>query len=73
MPLYQISVSLENFGFREQIWPKLFEWQSFAKNKYQNHNKHVVMWGKNFSQCGKLQIVWPNCQQKYDWQKIWNK
>ena len=29
MPLYQISVNLENIRFCDQICPKLYDWQSF--------------------------------------------
>ena len=34
VPLYQISVNLENFRFWDQISPQKCEWQKFWKNIY---------------------------------------
>ena len=44
VPVYQISVDLMNFSFRDQICQKKYEWQKVWKNKHWIRYKNIAMY-----------------------------
>ena len=61
VPMYQISVDLMNFSFRDQICKKKkYEWQKVWKNKHWIRYKNIAMYAfTKLSQFAELQLFGP--------------